>query len=416
MKQRHVRAGVTALWVAGALVLATPILAGDGHDWPQFRGINRDGLSAETGLADSWPEAGPREVWRVPLGEGYSGISVVGDRLYTMYATDHEGEPTEVAAAFDAKSGKELWRTPIGPKYDTEFGNGPRSTPTVDGDSVYVLGSQGDLAALATKDGKPRWSMSLKEKFGSQTPTWGFSTSVIVDGDHVVLQAGGGDGKSYTAIDKKTGEVEWTFGDSGVGYNSALRVEVDGEPRYVYVSRGKLYCIDADGNKVWEHPWFEGRLEAHAIPVKVGKNKLFASGAEGVPAQLLQVSEDGKAGSVEKLWETRFMRNHFNASVVHGDHLYGFDNATLKAISVQDGEMAWGKRGLGKGSLIYADGKLYVLSDRGKLVLLEATPEGYTEKGSVQALEGRCWTAPTLSGGRLYLRNHEEMVAYDVKG
>jgi outer membrane protein assembly factor BamB len=398
------------------MTLTLPSAVAEGHDWPQFRGIDRDGISRETGLSDSWPESGPKEVWRVPLGEGYSGISVVGNRLYTMYAGDHDGKPTEFAAAFDATTGKELWRTPIGEKHDTEFGNGPRSTPAVDGDTVFALGSKGDMAALSTEDGSERWRLRLTEAFGSEVPHWGFSTSALVDGDHVVVQSGGGDGKSFAALDKKTGETALTFGDGGPSYNSPLRVEINGEPRYVYVSRGKVLCVDAKGKKVWEHDWFEGRMEAWAIPVRVPPNKIFASGAEGVVAHMLEVTENGSEGSVEKVWESRFMRNHFNASVFHDGHLYGFDNATLKAMSTADGKLTWAKRGLGKGSLIFADGKLYVLSDRGQLVLLEATPQGYTEKGSVQALEGRCWTSPTLSKGRLYLRNHDEMVVYDVKG
>jgi outer membrane protein assembly factor BamB len=417
MRKENRLAWALAALAATTLILTAPLGAGPpSRDWPQFRGIERDGVSLETGLLAEWPEGGPKIVWRQPLGEGYSGIAVVGDRLYTMFAVDHEGEPTEVAAAFDAGTGKEIWRTPIGKKHDTEFGNGPRSTPTVDGGSVYVLGSFGDLAALSAESGSEHWRLNLPEKFDSEVPHWGFSASVLVDGGQLIIEGGGAEGKSYAALDKKTGEVRWTIGDGRgqPGYNSAIAIEMGGKTRYVYVAGTKLTAVDPDGEEIWSRDWPEG--ETHASPVFVAPDRIFASGAEGVGAKMVRISDGGEAAEVADLWESRFMRNHFSSSVVLDGYIYGFDNATLRCISVEDGSTAWAKRGLGKGSLILADGHLFVLSDRGKLLLLEATPEGYVEKGSAQALEGRCWTSPTLSGGRLYLRNHTEMVALHVAG
>jgi len=396
------------LLTLGAAVHAEP----KGNDWPQFRGVHRDGVSPETGLALDWSNGDPKEVWRHEIGEGYSAISVVGDRLFTMFATDHDGEPTEVAAAFEVTTGKELWRTPVGPKKDTEFGNGPRATPTVDGDTLYVLGSEGNFAALATADGTLRWETKLQEAFGSQMPYWGYSTSALVDGDQIVIEAGGKEGKSFVGLDKKTGELKWSLGDAPAGYNSVLLVEMKGKKRYVQVSGEKLMAVDEAGNEVWSHAWPKG--ETHAMPLFIPPDRFFASGAEGVGAHLLRVDEKAKDSKVEELWQTRLMRNHFSSSVVHDGTIYGFDNATLKAISVEDGKLAWAKRGLGKGSLILVDGHLLVLSDRGKLLAVEASPEQYTEKGSVQALDGQSWTAPVLSKGRLYLRNHTEMVAFDL--
>ena len=320
--------------------------------------------------------------------------------------------PDEYAAAFDVNSGKELWRTAIGQKYDTEFGNGPRSTPTVDGDTVYVIGSRGDLAALSTEDGSVRFALSLTETFGGKIPHWGFSTSVLVDEDQLVVHAGGEDGKSYAGLDKLTGEVRWTSG-KGTGYNSPIAVTMNGKRRIVYLAGGQLRCIDREGDEVWTHEWPEG--ETHATPLFIPPDRIYASGAEGVGAAVLEVVEKDGSATAEPVWESRFIRNHFNQSVIHDGHVYGFDNATIKCIDVADAKMTWRKRGLGKGSLVYADGHLYVLSDRGRLLLLEATPEGYVEKGSMQALEGRCWTSPTLAAGRLYLRNHGEMVSFDIR-
>ncbi len=409
---RHPRRTLN-LGAAAAIVALLVAANAFGHDWPQFRGIHRDGISAEIDLLQSWPDAGPKEVWRHSIGEGYSGISVVGTRFYTMYGGEHEGEPTEFAAAFDAKTGEEVWRTAIGAKYEGEFGYGPRSTPTVDGDMVYVLGSQGDLAALSIKDGSKKWVLNLPEKFGTKKPYFGFSNSALVDGDKLLIECGGPDGKSYSALDKKTGEIVWTFGEGGPGYNSALPIQVNGERRYVYFAGEKLNSVNEKGEEVWSHPWPEG--ETHAMPVFVPPDRVFGSGAEGVGATLLRVQEEEGNATVEEVWKTPFMRNHFSSSVYHDGHIYGFDNATLKCISLEDGKMKWGKRGLGKGSLILADGRLVVLSDRGKLLLITASPEGYEEQGTTQALEGRSWTAPTVAGGRLYVRNHTEMVSYDIK-
>lgn len=403
---------VSALMLGAAFQVAGE--AAD-SDWPQFRGVNRDGISPATGLLETWPEAGPKEVWRQTIGEGFSGMAVVGDRLYTMYAVEKDGKAVEVAAAYDATSGKEHWHHLIGDKLDTEFGNGPRATPTVDGDRVYVLGSRGHLVALGTADGAEHWRVDLTDAFGTPLPTWGFSSSALVDGDKLVVETGGAEGKGYAAFDKNDGSVIWTTGDaSGTGYSSPLALTVNGERRYVYVSNQTLRCIDENGKEVWNHPWPRG--ETHAMPVHVPPNKIFASGAQGVGGALIQVDESVEPAVIEEKWQTDRFKNHFSSSVLHDGVLYGFDNATLKAIRVEDGEQAWVKRGLGKGSLIYADGHLLVLSDRGILKKVEATPDAYVEKGSVQALDGRSWTSPTLAGNRLYLRNHTEMVSYDLGG
>ncbi len=414
------------------------------EDWPQFRGHHRDGTSPATGLLDTWPEDGPKELWRMPIGEGFSAISVAGGRLFTMYveepaaeepgaeggeqpaaeelATEDGEQPTaeveeeriEFAAAFDAASGEELWRVAIGKRMVTQFGNGPRSTPTVDGDVVYFLGAHGEMAALAAADGATRWQIDFAETFGSSPPYWGFSTSSLVDGDILLVEGRGPEGKSYAALDKATGEVRWTTGepDPQGSYNSPMAITMGGERRYVYVGNAVLRAVDTAGEEVWSHPWPEG--ETHAMPIFIPPDKFFASGAEGIGAALVQVKSDGDGMKVEEIWTNRIMRNHFSSSILHDGFIYGFDNATLKCIALETGEQQWAKRGFGKGSLIFADGHFIVLSDRGTLVQVEATAEGYVEKGRVKALDGRCWTAPALAGGKLYLRSHTEMVSYDL--
>lgn len=428
---------VAAVAVTGFLV--APLTAEDaGHDWAQFRGPARDGVSTETGLLTTWPEAGPGEVWRVPIGEGFSGISVVGDRLYTLYAeapaetpdaaaesaesaAGDDGEASadeapaarEYAAAFNAADGQEIWRVDIGEKLDTQFGNGPRATPTVDGDQVIVLSSHGTLYALAAADGDVRWQVDFTaEDLGSSRPYWGYSTSALVDGKLLLVEVGGSEGKSYAGIDKTNGKVLWTTGEGQSGYSSALRVEIHGQEQFVYVTGAFLRAIDADGQELWAYDWPRG--ETHAMPIFIAPDMIYASGAEGVGATVVKIKKSDDGLMAEEVWQSNRFKNHFSSSVLHEGYLYGFDNATLKCVNALTGEQAWAKRGFGKGSLILADGHLFVLSDLGVLVSIAATPEAYTEKGRIQAIEGKSWTAPSLSNGKLYLRNHSEMVCYDL--
>ena len=415
---RRTSRGRLALAAAAAAIVmpSTPNLETMAADWPQFRGASRDGRSAETGLLPKWEAAGPRVAWRRPIGEGFSGFAISKDRLYTMYAGEHEGKPTEFAAALEAATGRELWRTPIGEKLDTQFGNGPRATPAVAGEWVYVLGSRGTLASLSAKDGSVRWKLELTEAFGSKVPTWGFSGSPLVDGDKVIIEGGGPKGMSFDAVDAATGKVAWSFGDGPEepGYGSPLAVELAGRRQYVHFVAGKIRGIDANGKEIWSHPWPEG--ETHAMPVFIPPDRILGSGVEGVGSALLRIAKGAGGATVTEVWKNPAFRTHFNASIVQGDHLYGFDNATLKCIAVKDGSLAWSKRGLGKGSLVVVDGHLLVLADDGRLLLVEASPKAYVERGSVQALEGRCWTPPAVSDGRVFLRNHTEIVAYDIKG
>ena len=301
-----------------ALVFAAQLAGGPvAGDWPQFRGVNRDGVSAETGLLRSWPEDGPREVWRVAVGEGFSGISAVGERVYTMYAAERDGEPMELAAAFDAETGKEIWSVAIGKRYDNVFGNGPRSTPTVDGDVVYVLGSMGDLLALGAEDGAERWRLSFTEDFSAKVPNFGFSTSALIDGPRLVVETGGPEGKSLAALDRESGEVEWTFGDppgdGGGSYNSPILVRASKTTRYVYIVGDRMTCLDDSGKEVWSHPWtYPG--ETHAMPVFVPPNRIFASGAEGVGATLVAVKEKGGKvlyAPTAKMLSSTFLRDIF---------------------------------------------------------------------------------------------------------
>ena len=402
------RVPVSLLSLSLALLAAGPAAA---LDWPQFRGVNRDGVSAETNLPRSWPAEGPPVVWKRAIGEGYSGISVAGDRLYTM---DSDGT-TEYVLALQAGSGKEVWRVAAGPKLVDGMGNGPRTTPTLDGGTVYAMGSHGRLLALKAADGATIWEVDLPQTFGAKRPNWGYSGSPLIDGDLLILEVGGKDNRGVVAFEKATGKVRWGALDGDAAYASPVVMTIGGIRQYVVTRRAgsQTVALRTDGSVLWTHP---GPFTVIASALFVPPDKVYVSGGDDAGAVLMRIHTEGDKATVEELWKTRAMKNHFNNAVLVGDHIYGFDNATFKCFSVARGEQTWASRGLGKGSLVAADGDLLiVLSDQGTLLLVEATPNSYTELARFQAMEGKAWTAPTLANGRLYLRDEDEIVALDMK-
>jgi outer membrane protein assembly factor BamB len=389
--------------VAGGAPLAT--------DWPQFRGLKRDGVSSETGLLKSWPAEGLKVLWKAPAGEGYSHMAVSRERLFTLYGVDGN----DVAVAYDAATGRPAWITLLGPKFINEQGgNGPRSTPTVDGDRVYILTPAGQLDALNATDGKKVWQRDLIRELGVPLPGFGYSTSPLVEGGLLLVDVGGASGKSIVAFDKTTGATVWAAQNEGPGYSAPIAVTVGGVRQAIFLtSRALLSVSPKDGGLFWRVPWVPESGVNAATPVFVAPDKLFVSTDDRTGGALFQIKvADGKVSAGE-VWKTRKMKNDFSSSVLHDGYIYGFDNSILKAIDVATGEEAWKQSGFGGGSLIVAGGQLVVLSAGCKLSLVEATPAGYREKGSAQLLTGRCFTAPTLANGRLYLRNQEEILALD---
>ena len=422
----------TARFAAGMLTIAlclgvpcgVSVEAVEESGWSQFRGPARDGISGDRGLADSWPEAGPGQLWRVEIGPGFSGVVLQGDTLFTMSSAGGGDEGRELAMAFDARTGKELWRREIGKTYFDEFGDGPRSTPTVAGEWVYFLGSYGDLRALKTGDGAEVWHVQVGEVFGSKPSMWGFSTSVLVDGDLLLVESGGAEGKAYAALNRATGNTRWTLGDGEPehSYSSPILAHIPHrpsaaarEPHFVFTAGGLLQGVDRQGEMLWSHPW-PVTMATHAMPVFVPPNRFFVSSvSSAAPPSLIAVHPDGDGYRTEVVWTSTQLKNHFSSSLYYEGSLFGFHNATFQVLDAATGEPRWGKRGFGKGSLILGDGKLFILSDRGKLVMADAGAERFEQLGSVQALNGKSWTAPTLVDGVIYLRNQAEMVAYRVK-
>ncbi|HEY3174271.1 MAG TPA: PQQ-binding-like beta-propeller repeat protein [Candidatus Polarisedimenticolia bacterium] len=400
---------------AHAILAALAILALSGTgaaagDWPQYRGPSRDGISTETGILKAWPDAGPKVLWRAPLGDGYSGISVVGGRGYTMFSRD-DGE---FVASFNVADGKEVWRLRVDRKREDDMGDGPRSTPTVDGDLVYALGARAVLVAVKAASGEKLWEKDLKGAFGARVPQWGVSTSPLVENGLLVIDVGGGSDKSLVALDKMTGETKWTSYTDRPGYSAPLAVDIHGVRQILSFAGSSLVSVGAaDGTILWSVPWKTSYDVNAAMPVFVAPDRVFISSSYDTGGALYQVKKTGDKFEAVEVWKSRIMKNHFNSSIYQGGYLYGFDDATLRCIDAATGEEKWSQRGFAKGSLLLADGHLIIFSESGLVALAEATPAGYREKGRAQILEGRTWTMPTLASGKLYLRNRTEMVALD---
>jgi outer membrane protein assembly factor BamB len=377
-----------------------------GADWPQWRGIHRDGISPETDLMESWPKDGPPLAWRVDgLGEGYASSAVAGGRLFIQGQRGNE----EFVLAFDAGAGKEMWRSPTGHPFRESRGYGPRSTPTVDGDRVYALAADGMLVCLEAATGKRLWGFNVVDHFRSRVPQWGISESPLVDHDRVIVTPGG-PGAAVVALDKMTGKVLWQSQSDPAGYSSPVSFEVAGSPRVAVFTGDAAICLDLrTGQLLWRY----GRVANHtaniATPI-VHNGEIFFSSAYGTGCGLL------KADNGNEVYFNRDMKNHYSTSVLVGDYLYGFSDSILTAMRFQTGSVAWRDRSVGKGSLIYADGHLYCIGEDGVIGLVEATPAGYREKSRFEIAKGAFpfWSQPVIANGKLYLRDQDRLFCYHI--
>lgn len=400
------------LFLVSFLVLSSTAIAESG--WTQFRGASRDGLSTEKGLTRSFPAEGPPELWRRPIGPAFSGIVSDGAHLYTT-ESDEEGD---YVLKLDPETGKNLWRQRIADQYSESFGNGPRVTPAIDGDHLYAMSGGGHVAALKRADGDVVWTRDLMGEFGiEKMPTWGFASAPLIVGDQLIVSVGAPEKSSVVAFDKASGKTLWHTGDAEAAYGSPVVVEAAGQRHLVVLDKPGVVGLTLDGKELWRHEWETDVGVKPALPIFVAPDLLVASASYGAGAIGLRLQADGDGIKTEEVWRNKIMRNHFNSSVLVDGTIYGFDNSTLKAFNPKTGEHTWAKRGgLGKGTLIYADGMLVVLTETGTLKLVEARPDVFSELASHRVLSGRCWTDPTLVDGNLYLRNGEEMVAYNLRG
>jgi outer membrane protein assembly factor BamB len=382
-------------------------------EWFQWRGPNRDGHSAETGLLQTWPKAGPPLAWRANgLGDGYSSFSTAGGRLFTLGARGG----TEYVIALDRATGKKVWEYQNGRRFQNDRGDGPRSTPTVDGERLYVLGGSGDLTCLEHATGQRVWTINLVQKFGGVNPYWGYSESPLVVGDRILVNAGGRRA-SIVAINKTDGSTLWQQHGDGAGYSSPMLMRTGSLNQVIFFTESRTLAVDPrDGRLLWSYNKAANGTANIATPIVRG-TRVFVSSDYGTGAALLEVRAAGNLATANEVYFTRDMRNHHSSSVLVGDLLYGFSSSILTALNFDTGAIAWRDRSVGKGSLIYGDGRLYLYSENGVAGLAEATPAGYREHGRftiAQQSGSPTWSHPVVTGRLLILRDQDNVFAYNV--
>lgn len=382
-------------------------------DWPQWRGPRRDGVSAEKGLLKAWPSGGPPLAWTASgAGDGYSSFAVANGRLFTLGARGN----TEYVIAYDVPSGRQLWEVAHGRRFNNDRGDGPRGTPTVDGDRLYAYGASGDLAAMDAASGKVFWKVNVLEKFGGSNISWGLSESPLVLDDRVLLNAGA-PGASIVALRKGDGALLWKSESDEAGYSSAVLHEIGGVRQAIFFTGRRALGIEVEsGRLLWSYDQVANRTANIATPI-VRRNRVFLSSDYGTGAALLELTPANSGITAREVYFTRDMRNHHASSVLVGEHLYGFSGAILTAMNFNSGQVAWRDRSVGKGSVVFADERLYLFSEGGTVGLAEANPTAYREHGRFQLKTGSLptWSHPVVSGGKLFLRDQDRIYAYDIR-
>ncbi len=395
-----------------ALVVALPSVVSNRvlDDWPQWRGPNRDGRSAETGLLKDWPAGGPALAWRAAgAGEGYSSFATSQGRLFTLGARGG----TEYVMAFDSASGKRLWETSHGTRFSNDRGDGPRATPTIEGDRVYAYGASGDLSVLDAASGEVYWTVNVLKQYRGSNIQWGLSESPLVLADRILVNAGG----TIVALKKTDGTSIWTTKGDNAGYSSAVAHKIGDVTEAIYFTSTRVLGVDVNsGRQLWSYGKVANNVANIATPIVRG-NRVFVSSDYGTGSALLELAGSGSNVTAKEVYFTRQMKNHHATSILVGEHLYGFDSAILTAMDFNTGNVAWQNRSVGKGSLTFADDRLYLFSENGVVGLAEASPAGYREHGRFELKTGRLptWSHPVVSGGKLFLRDQDSIYAYDVR-
>ena len=389
----------------------------DAADWPQWQGPDRTRISKETGLLKEWPAGGPKVIWTAnDLGSGYGSMAVAGNRVFLQGARG----ANSMVIALNRADGKEVWSKALGPvetKMRSDRGAGPRGTPTVDGDRLYVLTENGDLACLKT-DGTAVWQINILKDFGGPQLQWLISESPLIDGPHLVVTPGG-PGAGMVKLDKMTGKTVWTAKElsDAAAYSSITVADVQGVRTYMtFTASAGIGVRASDGKLMFRYEQAANRTANVATPV-YANNKVFFTSAYGTGGGLVDLTVQNGEVAATEVYFTREMKNHHGGVVLVDGYLYGFNDLILTCLEFATGKMMWRDRSVGKGSVTYADGRLYIQSETNMVGLAEATPSGYSEKGRFEIPDKGMpsWAHPVISDGRLYVRNQDTLLVYDIK-
>ncbi len=379
-------------------------------DWPKFRGQTQDAIAEAKGLFDSMEDIGLKIAWKKKLGSGYSSVSVVDGLAVTMFSDS----TYDYAIALDAEAGKEKWRYRIDSTYIGHLGshNGPISTPALDDNQVFCLGPKGQLFALDLKSGKLNWKIDMVENADAFEPFYGFATNPHVNGDVLIVQTGNGADNMIAGFNKHSGKPLWTAGSDTVRYHTPITTNLNGENQLIAVGETMLYGLHPEtGEKYWEFK-HDGFWECN-IPILVGEDKIYMNHANS-ETMLIQINKSDETYSVQEIWRTRDLSVSYSPAVYFDDYLYGYRVRFLSCVDVATGKTVWKSRPPGDGFPIVVEGHLVVITKKGSLHIIEATPEKYNEVASLQVLNGLTWTPASFADGKIYVRNLYEIAAVEV--
>jgi len=408
------------------------LVAASADDWPQWQGPDRNGISKEHGLLQQWPKDGPPLAWRInTLGGGDSAPAVASGRIFGM---SNRGDD-EVVWALSEKDGKELWVSRLGPAFEQkgwpQAKEGPGCSPSVDGERLYVEGLAGDVSCLQVKDGKILWQRSLEKDFGGTMPTWSFRESPLVDGDKVICTPGGEDA-TLAALDKLTGKTIWKSqvpGSPRAAYASVIAIDFEGQRQYVQLTQKAVVGVAAaDGKFLWRYNRPANAMGINCSTPLYNDGKVFASSAYGAGGGLAKLSKDADGGvKAEEVYPARKMQNHHGGMILLDGCLYGAnggnEGGALVCLNFQTGDVLWDERDdsehrAPKGSIAFADGRLYYRTEKGAVLLIEPNKKEYVEHGRFEQPDRTrqpAWSHPVIANAKLYIRDQDALFCYDIK-
>jgi outer membrane protein assembly factor BamB len=399
-------------------------------DWPQYAGPHANRSTAEK-IQKVFPAAGPKTIWRVPTSDGFSSFAVSGGKAFTQLMRNFEGAPRETVAAFDANTGKELWAAPLGiiklgdggqsGTADNQGGDGPRSTPSVDGNRVYVVSAKLLVSCFDATTGKVIWSHDLNKEHAGRNISWQNAASPLLEGN-LVFVGGGGPGESLLAFDKATGKVAWKAYDEKITHATPTAATILGQRQVIFFTQSGLVSVNpTDGKLLWKHP-FKYQTSTAASPV-VGEDIVYCAAGYGVGATAVKISKEGSAFKATELWLSKGnqpVANHWSTPVYFKGHLYGmfsfkeYGSGPLKCVELATGKVKWTQPNFGAGQVVLAGDTVLALSDKGELVTVETNPNAYKEISRAKVVSGKCWSTPTVANGRIYVRSTKEGVCLEA--
>lgn len=380
--------------------------------WSGFRGARRDGVYEEQSILTNWPAVGLRQIWRHPVGGGYSSFVVAEGRLYTL----EQRRENEVATAYDIETGRELWRNGWDADFDEAYGgDGPRATPTYDAGHIYALGATGELRCLEAATGKLVWRRNIIDETHARLTVYGVAASPLIVNDKVIVLPGGLNGQSIAAYDKRTGAPLWKQGKDPEAYTSPMLVTLAGQRQILIVSaRNVMGLVPEDGRELWHAPWVVPNDNAIGQPVLFGTNRFLVSGGYGLGCRTFEIGRTNWGFTVREIWRSPYLKNKFSSSIFYRGCVFGLDEDILACLDATTGVRKWKAGRYGYGQLLLAGDHLVVMAENGILALVDAAPEGFVERFRFQALNGKTWNTPAIANGKIFVRNASEMACYDI--